>query len=399
MPRKPILWITPKWPIPPNDGARRASYNLIRGLTNLGVPLALFSYLSADDAPDISRAREELKVDNIQTFLARFNSNNRFENLVGMTTSAIYTPLLPLTMRYFTQAAPTDLNRYSAIVYDGLHVAAHWQKGGLFVPPQNAKIPLIYRAHNRESQLWERKAVTCAGYLKPFFELQAKLVKRFEDSVAARVSFVATVSDNDKILFTKTHENFLTVPIGCDFEYLPPPPDSNEVLYVGRLDWPPNREGLEWFLQQVWPKVVIHNPERHLTVIGSGDGNWLQKYSQVPQVTIAGKVPDLRGYYQRAAVAIVPIFYGSGTRVKAIEASAFGRAVISTSIGVEGLPLEPHSSYFHGEEAEAWIRIIASYTTQESIEFGRRAYDALRVTYGIQGAAGVFARGLEKARG
>ncbi len=394
---KSILWITPKWPIPPNDGARRASYNLIRGLTDLGIPLTLFSYLSADDTPDIPRAREELKIEHIHTFRARFNSKYRFENVLGMMTSAVFTPLLPLTMRYFTQGAPIDLTQYSAIVYDGLHVAAHWQKSGLFFPPQDATIPLIYRAHNRESQLWERKSLTCSRYMKPFFEFQARLVKRFEDSVAERVAFVATVSDNDRVLFNKTHDNFLTVPIGCEFDYLTPPADSNEVLYVGRLDWPPNREGLEWFVQEVWPKVVIRNPKRHFTIIGSGDGSWLKGYSQLSNVTFAGKVPDLREYYQRSAMAIVPVFYGSGTRVKAIEASAFGRAVLSTKIGVEGLPLEPQSSYFHGEDAETWARIIASYTTQETIEYGRRAFYALRDTYGIQGAARVFAEGLEKA--
>jgi len=397
MSRKPIFWITPKWPIPPNDGARRASYNLIRGLTDLGIPLTLYSYLSADDTPDIPRAREELQAENIHTFRARFNSKNRYENILGMAVSAITAPLLPLTMRYFTSGAPTDLSPYSAIVFDGLHVAAHWQKLGLFAPPRNVTIPLIYRAHNRECQIWERKSHTCPGYLKPFFQLQAKLVKRFEDSVAARASLVATVSDNDKELFEKSHENFLTVPIGCEFDYLSPAADSNEVLYVGRLDWPPNREGLEWFLQKVWPEVIAQNSRRHLTVVGSGDSTWLQRYAHLPQVTFAGKVPDVREYYQRSALAIVPIFYGSGTRVKAIEASAFGRVVLSTRIGVEGLPLEPQSSCFHGEEAETWIRIIASYTTQDTVEYGRRAFDALHQTYGIQGSARIFAQGIEKA--
>lgn len=396
MAKKPILWITPKWPIPPNDGARRASYNLIRGITDLGIPLTLFSYLSANDTPDISRAGEELRTAGIHTFRARFNSKRGFDNLFGMAASVASAPLLPLTMRYFTAGAPTDLSPYSAIVYDGLHVAAHWQKRGLFVPPEEVKIPLIYRAHNRECQIWERKVLTCASYLKPFFQLQARLVRRFEDSVSERAAFVATVSNSDRELFKKTHENFLTVPIGCEFEYLAPPEDSNQVLYVGRLDWPPNREGLEWFLKKVWPEVIRQNPSRRLTVVGSGDGSWLQKYSQLPQVTIAGKVSDVREYYERSAVAIVPIFYGSGTRVKAIEASAFGRAVLSTRIGVEGLPLEPENSYFHGEDADSWIRILSSYTTHETIEYGRRAFDALGDTYGIQGAARIFVQGLEK---
>jgi glycosyltransferase involved in cell wall biosynthesis len=397
--KKPILWITPKWPIPPNDGARRASYNLIRGLTELGIPITLFSFLSADDIPDIPRAIEELKTENVYTFRPWFSSRSRLDTLLGMTESAFSAPLLPLTMRYFTRGTPTNLSPYSAIVYDGLHVAAHWESLGRFVPPEDLKIPLIYRAHNRECQIWERKSSTCAFYLKPFFQVQAKLVKRFEDSVTERASFVATVSDNDKDLFKKTHENFITVPIGCEFDYLSRPGDSNQVLYVGRLDWPPNREGLEWFLQKVWPEVVKKNPDRHLTIAGSGDGNWLHKYAHLQQVTFAGRVPDVREYYERSAIAIVPIFYGSGTRVKAIEASAFGRVVLSTRVGIEGLPLEAKQACFLGEDAETWIRIITSYATQDTVEYGRRAFDALRDTYGIQGAASIFAQELEKAIG
>ena len=391
---KPLLWITPKWPIPPNDGARRASYNLIRGLKSLGIPIDLYCYLAADDRPDIAAAKKELELESIETFRPLHSSGQRKDNIVGMARCLIQNPLLPLTMRYFTQGAPTGLSKYGAIVYDGLHVAAHWQKLGLFAPPEKSAIPIIYRAHNRESQLWERKSTTCPIFLKPFFKLQAKLVKRFEDSVTEQAALVATVSENDRLLFNQSHNNFLTVPIGCEFEYLSPPTNSNQILYVGRLDWPPNREGLEWFLQKVWPTIIIRRPELHLTIIGSGDGSWLQKYSKIPNVTFAGKVLDLREYYQRSALAIVPIFYGSGTRVKAIEASAFGRAVLSTRIGVEGLPLDPKVSYFHGESAEEWIDVITSYTTARSTELGLNAFNALKDTYGIQGAASVFAKGL-----
>jgi polysaccharide biosynthesis protein PslH len=401
---KPVLWITPKWPIPANDGARRASYNLLLGLTRLGVPIKLLSFTSLDDTPNLGDAIAQLGIQEACTIQPRFAAHSSAGNKANMACALARHPLLPLTMRYFTQPLES-FGSYSAVVYDGLHVAAHAQRYGLFVPPKGNTTPLVYRAHNREALLWERKAqqFTLGGkksvysrlLKETFFKYQAQRVLAFEDSLVKHSAFLATVSDADLKLFT-LHSSLLakTVPIGCEFTQFASEPVTPSVLYVGRLDWPPNREGLQWLLEKVWPVAHSRRPQLTLTIIGSGDSSWLAPYLSLPGITFLGKVPTLEEHYERCTLTLVPIFYGSGTRVKAIEASAFGRGILSTAIGVEGLPLVPQQSYFNAETEQEWITVLSNYDPMTSLNYGSQAQRALQDDYSINGAAQHFYNNL-----
>jgi glycosyltransferase involved in cell wall biosynthesis len=278
------------------------------------------------------------------------------------------------------------------IVFDGLHTAAAYcGASGLF---KGADLPIVYRAHNREFRIWKRKASVVGNLLsKLFFEMQAWLVGRFENSLVVNAMCTCTVSQEDIEDFQQDCPNarYLTVPIGDDFSVNPTPATSvSQLFFVGRLDWQPNVEGLRWFLESVWPEAKQRRPELELKIVGSGKGDWLQSYASLPGISILGRVESLEPYYQDAAICLIPIFFGSGTRVKAIEASRYGRPCLSTAIGVEGLPLSNSVEYFNGETSEEWIDTLVHLDLEELNRRGKAAYVKLAPLYDRRASAKVF---------
>ena len=150
-------------------------------------------------------------------------------------------------------------------------------------------------------------------------------------------------------------------------------PGSVPILFVGRLDWPPNRKGLKWFLREVWGQACVRQPGLRLTVIGSGDSSWLREFTNLPNLSILGRVDRLEPHYGSACASIVPIYFGSGTRVKAIESCLFGKVCISTAMGVEGLGLTPDLEYVRCETADDWIRVLSTLSANNALKLGENA--------------------------
>ncbi len=123
---------------------------------------------------------------------------------------------------------------------------------------------------------------------------------------------------------------------------------------MGRLDWAPNRDGLKWFLHQVWP-LLQKNRDVHLTIIGAGESSWLRPYVGSEDIDILGYVEDLSSFYRDCHLTLIPLFEGSGTRVKALESAMNGRSFISTPLGSEGLHFEPQHQFIEAQGATAWI--------------------------------------------
>jgi glycosyltransferase involved in cell wall biosynthesis len=256
------------------------------------------------------------------------------------------------------------------VVFDGLH-AASWL---LKVAPVNN--PMVYRAHNVERDIWLRGGDQAKGFRKLLLKQQGWLVGRFEADVSRRVRTVLPVSSQDGSVFTACSDDVHTVPIGLAApEPRPFPTGEPNILFVGRLDWPPNREGLEWVLKEVWPAVARRRPELTLSIVGSGSSEWLAPYRDLPGVTVLGRVDELPPYYDACCASLVPVFYGSGTRVKGIEASLQRRVCISTAVGVEGLTLRSGQEFIAAESAEEWIDAIASITLERCETMGLAAFE------------------------
>lgn len=387
-----IVWITPKWPFPVTDGARQATTQLLKNLAARGTKIHLLSIVPDGEVVDESHARDGLGVGEV-TVLRR-----RIMRRLRKLWSLIRRPMFPVTVAsYATLPIARAIERIIAdvrprfVVYDGLH-AAGWRLAHADIRIPDG-IREVYRAHNVESDLWRRAAQQTRNPVKKLVLLQqSRVVRQVESRLLKIASFTFPVSSVDEARFAESvdKQKLLTLPIGIpapELETRSAPPDSGRLrggrraLFVGRLDWAPNREGLEWVLKEVWPKVLARTRDLSLRIVGAGDGKWLEAYRSLPGVEIVGAVDRLDPYYEECLVTLVPVFYGSGTRVKAIESCLHGRPCISTDLGVEGMGLVPGRHYYRANDADEWAQTLIALDPKHAATLGRDAREYARAVF------------------
>ena len=411
-PRPHLLWVLPKWPLPATDGARVANVNLLRGLGELGVAIDVIAIVERSADCDHEELKRTCGV--ASSRIVYREPIGRGLGILGMMAalkSFCLRPWLPVTLAPFAapnvraklarilSLGPAQDEPWTAIVYDGLHPAAHSSSFAEFSPPM-PKLPVYYRAHNIEAEIWERKALGTRFWpLRLFLLLQSSLMRRFELSVVRKASSVLSVSEKDFDHFRRLVPGLQggVAPIGYDFSEPAAAASSGEklrLLFLGKLDWLPNREGLTWFLDHVWRQARKRRPELELWIAGSGDSEWLRSRVDSPGIRFFGRVEAVDELYRDCALSVVPIFYGSGTRVKVIESSRFSRPCLSTEIGVEGLGLVAGATYFKAESAEEWISALVDLDPAQAKSVGSNAHDYLKETFHLPFAAKKFLEGI-----
>lgn len=205
----------------------------------------------------------------------------------------------------------------------------------------NRKAKIIYNAHNVDTNLAQAFMAKKEITEKEFWE-----IKKFESSLYNKVDAIFCCSKKDKNDFDLLNNGKLLISVIPNGIVIPEKLYNNGVkeenpqfiLFCGILSTLPNTEGLHWFCQEIWPTIKKSFPHLKLLVVGGGTFN--RKYSSEisdASIIFSGRVPDVKEWYNKAAVSVVPLLTGSGTRLKILEAMAFGVPVLSTSKGAEGI--------------------------------------------------------------
>jgi polysaccharide biosynthesis protein PslH len=208
-------------------------------------------------------------------------------------------------------------------------------------------LPAVVVAHNVESTIWSRRATVATHPVsKWFFGMQARRMERFERQFAPRVAAVVSVSDLDAEVFRSWRANVVTVDNGVDlndYSPAPAPEEPGRVLFLASLDWFPNLDALDYYVREIHPLLRQANQDVSLCVVGRRlPVRDAERLAQIEQVQVIGEVADVRTQLNRAAVVVVPLRIGGGSRLKILEALAAGKAVVSTSVGAEGLAVRDH---------------------------------------------------------
>lgn len=370
---KRILWIIPKWTFPVNDGARVATDSLIRSTVTAGAKVDVLCLPQAFEKIDIAEMKAHWKVNEIHV-IPRALPESKWAKIIFYLKKLLERPFFPLTLSSFAdeklQVEAHKLiakNEYQQVILDGLHLGALFLQGNRWVKPAPQ---VILRAHNIETDLWKRAAEESKNLIyRLILNWQKNCVANIERIIAENVDAIAAISVEDSEVFKviSPETPLKVIPLGLNFNQPLKDPVSSEVnfLFIGRLDWAPNRDGLEWILRDVWPQVHALRPQARLYIVGSGDRNWLKNYAQMPGVEMMGFVKDIRDAYQKCHFTITPLKYGSGTRIKVVEAFAMNRALISTRMGVQGAYLED-DDYVVAETTQEWIDTLSRIAWNES---------------------------------
>ena len=265
--------------------------------------------------------------------------------------------------------------------------------------------PLWVDFHNVDSEIWRRMAEAAPSRMvRSFARLQHRRVLGVEGSLAKIARGLSCVSKRDAdVLRALGTAEPLVVPNGVDLvrhAFRAEPPPEETVLFVGDLSWPPNADGVRWFLQEIWPRVRRLRPSARAEIVGRSAPAALRALGG-PDVRFAGEGGPARQHWLEAAVAVVPLLAGGGTRLKILEAAATGVPVVATTIGAEGLSLADESEILWRDDAESFASAIAGLLADPVA--ARRQSEAARARveqdYGWGPIGRTFARALAGAAG
>jgi sugar transferase (PEP-CTERM/EpsH1 system associated) len=231
---------------------------------------------------------------------------------------------------------------YDIIVCDFLLTAA--------VFPSTLPCPMVIFTHNVEAQIWQRHyKVSKNPIWKAVSWREYQTMARLERRQLQRADFVLAVSENDRNFFERIVDptKIAVIQTGVDTDYFYPsqePELPNTLVFTGSMDWLPNEDAIFYFVEKILPHIRRDIPDVTLWVVGRNPSRRLLALTDRERgLRITGTVEDIRPYIRKSAVYVVPLRIGGGTRIKIFQAMAEGKAVVSTSIGAEGLPIE------HGE--------------------------------------------------
>jgi sugar transferase (PEP-CTERM/EpsH1 system associated) len=255
--------------------------------------------------------------------------------------------------------------------------------------PDTLPCPSVLFTHNVESEIWRRHAENAKGALKrSLYRTQYRRMLRFEGQALRRFDGLLAVSEADRETFARLYpgidlNGIHVVRTGVDTEYFSPAPspsDSVELVFTGSMDWLPNEDGMLWFCQDILPLVKRDVPTVTLSIVGRAPTPAIKKLAEHAGVRVTGRVDDVRPYMSNAAVFIVPLRIGGGTRLKIFEAMAMAKAVVSTTVGAEGLPVTHDRDILLADDpgsfARAVVRLLREVQERRQLETAARSHVA-----------------------
>lgn len=246
-------------------------------------------------------------------------------------------------------------------------------------------IPIILFQHNVESTISKRHMNRAKDPIsKIFWWLQFRKMFYHEKRQSHRFDRVIAVSEKDKHTMEQWYKlsNVVTIPTGVDTDYYSPNgslEESKQIVFVGAMDWLPNDDAMKYFLEQIFPLIREEEPDSKFIIVGRNPSPKLQKIvKNIPNVEATGWVDDTRPYISKSNVFIVPIRIGGGTRMKIYEGMSMAKAIVSTSIGAEGLPLtdKEHIIYADDEQefAESVVQLLQNKSERKRLGDIARKY-------------------------
>lgn len=352
-----ILALTSRVPWPPREGHQLRSYHLLDALASRH-EVHLLSCLRGDDDSDASVPLRD-KLAGFETFpipVERSRAALARALLQGVATRTPFVVAkyaVPALRRRVAELA----GNFDLVHVDMLPLMAH--------VPDGCAAGIVLNAHNVEHRLLEARAgVEPRFAARIYLRSQVAKLRAFERDACRRASAVLACSEDDALQLrgmapaTPVH----VVPNGVDLEHNRPdgtPVDPARMVFVGQMGWFPNRDGVEWFLAEILPRIVKHRADARFVLVGKHAG------LDVPDalrghVVLAGFVPDVRKPVLESSVYVVPLRAGSGTRLKVLEAMALGKAIVTTRVGAEGIELEPGRDALFADDAEGFAQTVLS---------------------------------------
>lgn len=348
--RKHILFLTPQFPYPPNQGTTIRNFNLIKRVAR-DYHVDLCTFANAEEAATLATTPIATACRHVHT--VPLPQPRPLKIRLWTTLSS---PWPDMALRLASPAMHDCLhhlmteNRYDIVQIEGIEMAHY-----AFDLPRGNAI-WVFDDHNAEYLLQKRAFLT--DIRRPerlpaaiYSLIQWRKLRRYEQQVCKRHDRVIAVSEADKAALQHISPNkpICVIPNGVDIAYYgqyrlesalkAPHLPTLSLVFTGKMDYRPNVDGVLWFVKRVWPAIRAKHPRAQFYIVGQKPHRRLSELSNVSGVFVTGKVLDVRPYIAGATVYVVPLRIGGGTRLKVMEAMAMRKAIIATPLGAEGFPV------------------------------------------------------------
>ena len=362
---KKLLFITPELPYPAQSGGKVKSLKLLQALAErydvtLACPLKMDDAKYVEEFHAISPCREHLHE---AVHIPRTPVNLVMSHMRGVPLNVYRTHSDKLQADIAMVA-----DQYDVVFLDHYEVYSYL--------PRQFQGLTVYHAHNAYFKMWERYAQLPGNpVMRLAAHIEARRVRKYEAAVATSTD-LTFAAPNDALELGKAgvptgrlHETFH---LGDDQQLELPElryaDTAKKLMYVGFLGWEPNSQGLLWFIEEVWPQLVKRHPDLLFDIVGKNPGQRLQQ-AVAPHkgMSLKGFVPDLQEIYRDSRVSVAPLLFGSGMKVKVLDAMARGMPTVTTSVGAEGIDLEPGKHLLVADDPATMAASIDSLLTDPQL--------------------------------
>jgi len=353
-----ILWVKAGKLLPVDTGGKIRSFNILRHLAREH-EVRLLSYYGGRRDPEYETAIGQRLpgAETIYTAAPEGAIAQSLDYILRLPSQA------PYAVRKFTHhAVRQQVGRH--LSNDSIDVALCDFLSASLNFPDNPAAPVVLFQHNVETMLWQRMADTEKSALRKLsYHIEARKMARYETRTLQRFQHVIAVSDHDRdaMLTLSPGCPITVVPTGVDTEQYQVVPSASAspplIVFTGSMDWEPNVDAMEYFCGEIWPAVLAGHPDARLQIVGRSPHPRVQRLASA-SVEVTGTVPSVTEYLRSATVVIVPLRIGGGTRLKIFEAMAMAKAMVSTSIGAEGLDVTPGHDLLIADNAAAFATSI-----------------------------------------
>jgi polysaccharide biosynthesis protein PslH len=389
-----ILWVKADKLLPVQNGGNIRTYHVLRYLSARH-ELTFYSYYGGTPDPDYERNLQEQLPGAVAVCTGK-------RELAGAARGLDYLAHLsaqpPYAVSRFAHAKVQKQlqtwfreRRFDVAVCDFLDAAVNF--------PGSLSIPSVLFQHNVESEIWRRHAATAGNSAKKMmYSMEFRKMLRYERAAVCKFQHVIAVSESDRSLMTQwvDGDRVTVVPTGVDLaQYCPDPASSDRnpldasaplITFVGAMDWEPNVDGVEYFCSEVWPAIKAEVPQARFRIVGRNPDRRVQKWASNSMnnddsIEVTGRVPSVVEHLRQSAIIIVPLRIGGGTRLKIYEAMATAKAVVSTTVGAEGLDVHHGRDIILADDPRSFAQAVIMLLRDPEL---RRRYEKAAVETAVR---------------
>ena len=356
-----ILWVKPGglWPL--DTGGRLRSFHTVSELARRHQVVLLTTHGPHEDPRELAARLPHCER------VASFPHRPPKQGSVGLAAALVGSWFSELPVDVWKWRAPR-LRAEAARLVDRGEVDLCVADFLTAVPnvPLESGVPVVLFEHNVEHVIWKRLAAAEPWpWRKLILELEWRKMRRFEAKACARVDLTLAVSEKDRAVLVENAPGarVSAIPTGVDTSFFIPNGHEEApagLVFTGSMNWYPNEDGVLHFVDEMLPLIRREEPGATLTVVGRDPSPRLRQAAAPAGVRVTGGVDDIRPYVAEGAVYVVPLRVGGGTRLKIFEALAMGKAVVSTTVGAEGLSLVPGEHLLVADDPVSFARAVVS---------------------------------------